>query len=136
VYKVKRISDGFVAALKSLTLRGDITEESIINEVGLMKICDHEPNILSVLGLYKQDKRYFMVVEIMQYPLNDIIELLQGRISENACKYLLNESLKGLHVLHQKDVIHRDIKSDNILINDKGEVKLADFGLSTKLTVQ
>jgi hypothetical protein len=40
-----------------------------------MKMCKNEPNILSVLELYRQEKRYFMVVEIMQYPLNDIIEL-------------------------------------------------------------
>ena len=75
-----------------------------------------------------------MVVEIMQYPLNDIIEILPGKITENACKYLLNESLKGLFALHKRDIIHRDIKSDNILINEKGDVKLADFGLSAQLT--
>ena len=42
-----------MAALKSLMVRGDITEESIVNEVGLMKMCKAEPNILSVFELYK-----------------------------------------------------------------------------------
>ena len=48
--------------------------------------------------------------------------------SENVCKYVLNETLKGIAFLHKRHILHRDLKSDNILFNSEGEVKLADFG--------
>ena len=50
--------------------------------------------------------------------------------NENIIKYMLKQTLKGLHFLHQNNIGHRDIKSDNILTDDKGNVKLADFGYS------
>ena len=50
--------------------------------------------------------------------------------NENIIKYMLKQTLKGLHFLHQNNIVHRDIKSDNILTDDKGNVKLADFGYS------
>ena len=48
--------------------------------------------------------------------------------------YVISQILNGLHYMHSKNRVHRDIKSHNILINKKGQVKLADFGFTTKLT--
>ena len=50
--------------------------------------------------------------------------------TENVIKYMLKQTLKGLHFLHQNNIVHRDIKSDNILTDEQGNVKLADFGYS------
>ena len=54
--------------------------------------------------------------------------------TENVIKYMLKQTLKGLHFLHQNNIVHRDIKSDNILTDEQGNVKLADFGYSAQLT--
>jgi serine/threonine protein kinase len=56
--------------------------------------------------------------------------------SENVCKYILRQTLLGLQYLHARHIIHRDIKSDNILIDKEGGVKLADFGYSAQLTTE
>mmetsp|Transcript_7764 Transcript_7764/g.9350 ORF Transcript_7764/g.9350 Transcript_7764/m.9350 type:complete len:87 (-) Transcript_7764:428-688(-) len=57
-----------------------------------------------------------------------------GPFSQDSIKYLLFCLCTGLKALHQLNILHRDIKSDNVFINSEGSVKLADLGLSVFLT--
>jgi len=57
-------------------------------------------------------------------------------MSEAEIAFIMAETLKALKYIHQLHRVHRDIKSDNILLNDKGDVKLADFGYAAQLTQQ
>ena len=66
--------------------------------------------------------------------MTDIVYQYMGRIPDNVIAYVLREILLGLLPLHQHKQIHRDLKTDNILINKKGEVKVADFGFAIQLT--
>lgn len=72
----------------------------------------------------------------MDDALTSFVQTLHKTYSENICKYVLMKTLEGLHYLHERHIIHRDIKSDNLLMNVKGEVKLADFGYAVQLTEQ
>ena len=65
---------------------------------------------------------------MMEGALTDILIQSNCSYSENFCKFVLYKTLKGLEFLHDRHVIHRDIKSDNILIDLEGNVRLADFG--------
>ena len=56
--------------------------------------------------------------------------------SENFCRYSLYKVALGLYKMHSNNVLHRDIKSDNILCSANGEIKLADLGFSVMLTQQ
>ena len=60
-----------------------------------------------------------------------MLDLLHDEFDEDVCKYLICKSLRGLAALHARKTLHRDIKSDNILVSKDGTVKLCDFGLST-----
>ena len=73
-------------------------------------------------------------MELMDGAFTPMLEDLQGAYSEGFCKYSLYMTLKGLVDLHSRNIIHRDIKSDNILIKANGEIKIADFGYSVILT--
>ena len=66
----------------------------------------------------------------MDDALTPVIARMRNNYSENAIKYVLRQTLLGLQYLHARHIIHRDIKSDNILVDKSGQVKLADFGYS------
>lgn len=78
----------------------------------------------------------WIFLEIMDDALTPIIAKMRNIYSENVCKYILRQTLLGLQYLHARHIIHRDIKSDNILIDRAGQVKLADFGYSAQLTME
>ena len=67
-------------------------------------------------------------MEIMESTLTPIIDDLQGQYCEEFCKYNLYKLLKALTHLHRLNIIHRDIKSDEILVKADGEIKISDFG--------
>jgi len=71
-----------------------------------------------------------MVFEYMDHDLTGILSQTQFSFTEAHLKSLCQQMLAGLAYLHHKGVIHRDIKGSNILINNRGELKLADFGLA------
>jgi serine/threonine protein kinase len=63
--------------------------------------------------------------------MTDIILENEKQIGEEVCQYILRQVLIGLAYLHNNSILHRDIKSDNILMNSTGVIKVADFGFAT-----
>lgn len=75
-------------------------------------------------------------MELMQGNLSQFIEDNKGNIPESLICLILREILKGLQLIHSNFRVHRDIKSDNILISINGDIKIADFGFSAQLTLE
>ena len=73
-------------------------------------------------------------MDCMKNNITETLEYPAVVYTENAAKYVLLEALKGLGFLHEKGIIHRDIKSDNVLYNFEGDIKLSDFGTTCQLT--
>lgn len=71
-----------------------------------------------------------MVFEYMDHDLTGVLSQTQFSFSDAHLKSLCQQMLQGLSYLHRKGVVHRDIKGSNILLNNRGELKLADFGLA------
>ena len=71
-----------------------------------------------------------MVFEYMDHDLTGILSQPHFKFTDAHLKSLCHQMLAGLAYLHHKGVIHRDIKGSNILLNNRGELKLADFGLA------
>ena len=128
VFKVRRSSDGLVCALKFCEPRNKDEKNLIINEVGLMNQIKGEETVLEVFDTYEYRDRLWIFLELMDYSMTPIIDRFKTEYNEGVIKYVLLKTLQGLALLHNKFIIHRDIKSDNILVDVKANIKLADFG--------
>ena len=100
-----------------------------------MTKCKDNENLIKCYDAYDYKSRLWFFLEYMDAgSLTKIVEKRKGNISEAACAYILYQTLRGLYSLHRRNIVHRDIKSDNILINKNGDVKLADFGAVRPIT--
>ncbi|KAM3672034.1 serine/threonine-protein kinase PAK 1-like [Ammospiza maritima maritima] len=119
-------------AIKKINLQGVRRKELTFNEIMIMKRY-RSPNVVNYLDSYLLGEELLLVIEYMDGGvLSDIVS--QTCLSEDEMAAISRECLQGLDFLHSNDVIHRDVKSDNILLRTDGSVKLADFGLATQLT--
>jgi len=71
-----------------------------------------------------------MVFEYLEYDLTGILETPEIRFTQDHIKSWAQQLLSGVHYMHLNKVIHRDLKASNLLINQKGELKIADWGLA------
>lgn len=119
-------------AVKQMDLTKQAKKELIVNEVNIMKESRH-PNIVRFIDAYLVDQIVLWVVmELMEGgALTDVVQ--DTELEEDQIAAICKETLLGISQLHDRDIIHRDIKSDNILISSSGHVKLTDFGFCAKL---
>ena len=75
-------------------------------------------------------KNVFMVFEYLEYDLTGIIETKEIKITQDHIKSWSKQLLKGVHYMHINKIVHRDLKASNLLINRRGELKIADLGLA------
>jgi serine/threonine protein kinase len=133
VHIATKIATDQYFALKRVKPKTAKESENLLNEIALMQASNH-PNLLSYYECYKYDGYYWMVVELMRCNLTDMVLERAGHIPENIMAYICAETLKGLSVLHSQYRIHRDIKTDNVLVSLEGDVKIGDFGFAAQLT--
>ncbi|KAH8114861.1 Pkinase-domain-containing protein [Phellopilus nigrolimitatus] len=135
VFVAKMLPTGKKVAIKEMDLARQPRIELIVNEILVMKESQH-PNIVNFLDSYLvRNNELWVVMEYMEGgALTDIIE--NNTLEEEQISSISNETCKGLGHLHEQHIIHRDIKSDNVLLDAQGHVKITDFGFCAKLTDQ
>ena len=100
-----------------------------VREIKLLKSFDH-PNIIPIKEIMTDADGVSLVFEYMDYDLSGMLQQPNIKLRLPQIKYIAQEILKGLQYLHENEIVHRDIKASNVLIDSKGQVKLADFGLA------
>ncbi|XP_009136446.1 probable serine/threonine-protein kinase At1g54610 [Brassica rapa] len=135
VFKARDLLRNKTVALKRI--RFDVTNSEsikcIAREITILRKLDH-PNIIKLEGLMlveHDSSILYMIFEYMEHDLLGLSSLLGVEFSEPQVKCYMTQLLRGLDHCHTNHVLHRDIKSSNLLINQHGVLKIADFGLST-----
>lgn len=131
VYKAKHIDHGTILALKRIRLESE--DEGMpctaIREIALLKELNH-PNIVRLYDVIHTERKLTLVFEYLDQDLKKFIDSVNGKMAEGQIKSFLYQLFRGVNYCHQHLILHRDLKPQNLLINEEGELKLADFGLA------
>ncbi|XP_058245705.1 cyclin-dependent kinase 16-like isoform X1 [Hemibagrus wyckioides] len=135
VYKGRsKLTDNLVA-LKEIRLEHEEGAPcTAIREVSLLKDLKHA-NIVTLHDIIHTDKCLTLVFEYLERDLKQYMDDCGSIMCVHNVKIFLFQLLRGLAYCHRRKVLHRDLKPQNLLINDRGELKLADFGLARAKSV-
>ncbi|KAL9697385.1 hypothetical protein quinque_000826 [Culex quinquefasciatus] len=135
VFKVKSKVDGCLYAVKKSKefFRGEHYRQERLEEVRRYEQFSEHENCVKLIQAWEQEDRLYMQMELCKGSLEDYVRE-QRFIPEDRIWSILLDLLLGLKSLHDRQLIHLDIKLDNILITDDEVCKLADFGLVFDLT--
>ncbi|CAL9207552.1 unnamed protein product [Musa hybrid cultivar] len=134
VYKAKDILTGKIVALKKV--RFDTMEPESVKfmarEINILRHLDH-PNVVKLEGLVtsRMSCSLYLVFEYMEHDLAGLAAGSTIEFTQPQVKCYMHQLLSGLEHCHNNCVLHRDIKGSNLLLDNKGLLKIADFGLAT-----
>jgi len=132
VFKGRNRQTGEYVALKEIHLDSEEgTPSTAIREISLMKELKHE-NIVSLHDVIHTENKLMLVFEYMDKDLKKYMDSRgeRGALDPATIKSFMYQLLRGIAFCHENRVLHRDLKPQNLLINNKGQLKLADFGLA------
>lgn len=137
VYRARDKLTNEQCAIKKVKINREKEREGFpitsIREFNILLAMNH-PNIVKVSQVVVGSNldKIFMVMEYMDHELKDLISNSKYYFSESEIKCLMKQLLDGIDYIHQKNIMHRDLKTSNILYNNKGYLKVCDFGLGRK----
>ncbi|KAM9393246.1 uncharacterized protein cdk12 isoform 1-T1 [Pholidichthys leucotaenia] len=141
VYKAKDKDTGELVALKKVRLDNEKEGFPItaIREIKILRQLKH-PSVVNMKEIvtdkqdaldFKKDKgAFYLVFEYMDHDLMGLLESGLVQFSHEHIRSFMRQLMEGLDYCHKNNFLHRDIKCSNILLNNRGQIKLADFGLA------
>jgi cyclin-dependent kinase 5 len=131
VHKAKLKESGEVVALKFVRLDEDDegVPSAALREICLLKELKHE-NIVMLKDVLHHKLKLTMVFEYCEQDLKRFFDASRGKISPQTVQSFYYQLLQGMQFCHAHNILHRDLKPQNILINKNRILKLADFGLA------
>ncbi|WZZ63404.1 hypothetical protein YC2023_063511 [Brassica napus] len=137
VFRACEVSTGRVMALKKIRVQNFDTENIrfIAREIMILRRLDH-PNIMKLEGIIasRNSNSMYFVFDYMEHDLEGLCSSPDINFTEAQIKCYMQQLLLAVEHCHLRGIMHRDIKAANILVNNKGVLKLADFGLANIVT--
>ncbi|CAK7322461.1 unnamed protein product [Dovyalis caffra] len=134
VYKARDVTSDKIVAIKKVRFDSSDPEsvKFMSREILILRRLDH-PNIIKLEGLIasQTSSSLYLVLEYMEHDLTGLASLPGIKFTEAQIKCYMQQLLSGLNHCHTHSVLHRDVKGSNLLIDDNGILKIADFGLAS-----
>ncbi|KAL4612641.1 hypothetical protein ACB092_08G215500 [Castanea dentata] len=115
------------------TMKKKKMEERVDREIKILKLLSH-PHIITLYEVIEAPKEIYLV---MEYAKNgDLLKYISemGKLQEEEARKIFQQIISGVEYCHEKYVVHRDLKPDNLLLDSERNVKITDFGLSNIMT--
>ncbi|KAL4297571.1 hypothetical protein GQ457_12G006010 [Hibiscus cannabinus] len=131
VFRARDLDSGRIVALKKVRV-DNFEPESVrfmAREILILRRLDH-PNIIKLDGIITSPMSIYLVFEYMEHDITGLLSCPDIKFSESQIKCYMKQLLSGLHHCHSLSIMHRDIKGSNLLVNNEGILKIADFGLA------
>ncbi|KAF9921327.1 hypothetical protein FBU30_008681 [Linnemannia zychae] len=135
VYRAKDRVTGEIVALKKLKLDQEKNGFPItsLREIYTLLLAKH-PHIVNVREIVVGDTltQIFIVMDFIEHDLKELMSGMRAPFLQSEVKTLMLQLLSATELLHENWILHRDLKTSNLLLNNKGEMKVADFGLARR----
>ncbi|KAG0201568.1 hypothetical protein BGX28_005658 [Mortierella sp. GBA30] len=135
VYRARDRLTGDIVALKKLKLDQEKNGFPItsLREVYTLLLAKH-PHIVNVREIVVGDTltQIFIVMDFIEHDLKELMSGMRAPFLQSEVKTLMLQLLSATELLHENWILHRDLKTSNLLLNNKGEIKVADFGLARR----
>ena len=159
VFRATHKTSGIDMAIKTIPVLDNDDLGEIEHEIDILKVCAHthtqeqkrkqtdkeaarqeiaqkcsSPNIVSYYGCFRSGRDFWILMDFCVHgSLRDLMDRMEKPLDERVVAHVCQGALAGLAYLHSKNIMHRDIKAANILLDANGTPKLADFGVSRQM---
>ncbi|KAJ3140438.1 Cyclin-dependent kinase catalytic subunit [Physocladia obscura] len=133
VYKARDKASGTIVALKKIRLETEDegVPSTAIREISLLKELRH-PNVVRLLDIVHNDAKLYLIFEFLDLDLKKYMDSLKEQPLDGSLIRVsyMHQLVSGMNYCHGRRILHRDLKPQNLLIDQAGVLKLADFGLA------
>jgi len=131
VLKCKHKESGQVVAIKKFLETEDDpgVKKIALREVRMLKRLRHE-HLINLIEVFRRRRKLYLVFEYVDHTILEELEECPSGLDEDTARRHVFQVLRAIHFCHQNNIIHRDVKPENILVSKLGVVKLCDFGFA------